>query len=58
MYVVGAWIGMAMLVLWALAFIALKYFQKESEVAILMETKSVSEYSLVIEKVPTGMTQP
>ena len=27
-YVVGAWIGLAMLLLWAVAFLGLKYFQK------------------------------
>lgn len=48
MYVIGAWIGLAMLVLWSIAFLGLKYYQKESEVAILLETKSVSEYTLVI----------
>lgn len=57
MYVIGAWIGLAMLVLWSIAFLGLKYYQKESEVAILLETKSVSEYTLVIEKIPTGMTK-
>lgn len=34
----------------------LKYYQKEDEVKILMETKTASEYSLVIEKMPTGLT--
>jgi len=42
MYVIGAWIGCGMLVLWGLAFLGLKYNQKESEVAILLESKSVS----------------
>lgn len=57
MYVVGAWIGCGMLLLWGIAFLGLKYYQKESEVAILLESKSVSEFSLVIENIPTGMTK-
>jgi hypothetical protein len=36
LYVIGAWIGCAMLVLWGVVFMALKYNQKESEVKILM----------------------
>ena len=42
MYIIGAWIGLAVLVFWAVAFMALKYNQKEREIEILMETKSVS----------------
>ena len=56
-YVIGAWIGVAMLILWAVSFLGLKYFQKEEEVHILMETKSVSEFSLVIENIPTGLSK-
>jgi len=36
LYVIGAWIGCGMLVLWGMAFMALKYNQKETEVKILM----------------------
>ena len=57
MYVIGAWIGCGMLLLWGLTFLGLKYYQKESEVAILLESKSVSEFSLVIENIPTGITK-
>lgn len=57
MYVIGAWIGCAMLIIWSVTFMGLKYYQKEDEVKILMETKTASEYSLVIEKMPTGLTQ-
>jgi hypothetical protein len=48
MYVIGAWIGCAMLVIWGFIFMGLKYYQKEDEVKILMETKTAAEYSLVI----------
>jgi hypothetical protein len=57
MYVVGAWIGCVMLLLWGVVILGLKYYQKESEVAILLENKSVAEYSLVIEKIPTGLSK-
>jgi uncharacterized protein (UPF0212 family) len=57
MYVIGAWIGLVMLLIWVAAFLALKYYQKSKEVKILLETKSVSEFSLVIEKIPTGITK-
>jgi hypothetical protein len=57
MYIAGAWIGCGMLLLWGAAFMALKYYQKESEIKILMETKTVSEYSLLIEKMPTDLTK-
>jgi hypothetical protein len=56
LYVIGAWIGCAMLFVWSLTFMGLKYYQKEDEVKILMETKTAAEYSLVIEKMPTGLT--
>lgn len=36
MYVVGAWIGCVMLILWGVVIMGLKYYQKESEVAILL----------------------
>jgi len=42
LYVVGAWIGLFMLLLWAVAFIGLKYYQKEQEVRIMTESKSVA----------------
>jgi len=29
MYVIGAWIGCVMLLIWGFTFMALKYFQKE-----------------------------
>jgi hypothetical protein len=57
MYVIGAWIGCGMLVMWALAFVGLRYLQKETEVKILLETKSVSEFSLVVENMPTGVSR-
>lgn len=57
LYLVGAWIGSFMLIVWGFVFMGLKYYQKGDEVKILMETKSVAEYSLVIEKMPTGLTK-
>lgn len=54
---IGAWIGLVMLLLWCVAFIGLKYYQKEQEVRIMTESKSVAEFSLVIENVPTGLTK-
>jgi hypothetical protein len=57
LYLAGAWIGSFMLIAWGFVFMGLKYYQKGDEVKILMETKSVAEYSLVIEKMPTGLTK-
>ena len=57
LYLIGAWIGSFMLIVWGFIFMWLKYHQKGDEVKILMETKSVAEYSLVIEKMPTGLTK-
>lgn len=36
LYVIGAWIGCAMLIIWGFTFMWLKYYQKEDEVKILM----------------------
>lgn len=46
-----------MLLLWAVAFIGLKYYQKEQEVRIMTESKSVAQFSVVIENIPTGLTR-
>jgi hypothetical protein len=42
LYVIGAWIGCAMLIIWGVVFMGLKYYQKEDEVKIIMETKTSS----------------
>ena len=56
-YFIQCWLGLVIVIIWFIAFIMAKYFEKNDEILIDNRTKSASDFSIVIEGVPTKMTE-
>ena len=55
-YLIQCWIGLALMIVWGITFVLLKYFEKADEVAVEEQTISASDFSIVIEGMPTEIT--
>ena len=56
-YFVQCWIGFAVMLVWGVTFLILKYFEKADEVRVEEQTVSASDFSIVVEYMPTELTK-
>lgn len=56
-YLIELWMGVGMIVLWGFLFFLLRYLQKDKEINFLKKSTSVAELSIVIDDMPTSITQ-
>jgi hypothetical protein len=55
-YYIQCWIGIAMVVVWFLTFALLKYYEKLKELEVDLETRSASDFALVVEGLPDNVS--
>lgn len=55
-YYIQCWIGIGMVVVWFLTFALLKYYEKLKELEVDLETRSASDFTLVVEGLPDNVT--
>lgn len=52
---IQCWLGVAMISLWALIFVYIKFRERQAQWDVDYESKTASDYSLMFENMPKGM---
>ena len=56
-YFIQCWLGMVVVLVWALVLIGIKYNEIKSSIEYDQDTSSCSDYSVVIEGIPLDVTR-
>lgn len=56
-YFIQCWLGMVVVLIWALMLVGIKYNEIKSSIEYDHDTSSASDYSMVLEGVPLDITQ-
>lgn len=56
-YIIQAWLGVAMIIVWFVTFSILKYNETLKLIKLDRQTKSAADYTIVVEGIPNSFTQ-
>jgi predicted membrane protein len=56
-YIIQAWLGVAMVIVWFVTFSILKYSETLKLIKLDRQTKSAADYTIVVEGIPNSFTQ-